>query len=1122
MLRHLRATTPGATTLVLVILSCLPCAWAQYTVGRIEGTVMDATGAVLAGATVRLVNLATNATSIFVTQRDGYFVFFALPPGIYTLTAEAPRLAKRTVELAVSSDQTVTRNLALPVGETHTTIEVTASEAAATNSSDAQRDITRTEAELANLPSIARNMISTVQLGPGVSPTNNPRGGSTFGGGGSFVIVLGVQSGLIAANGGRARATSVQLDYTDANDWEAGGFAPGMQAITPDMLQELKILTSNFSAEYGVKSNAQVIMVTKSGTNYLHGTAYDFVQNDWLNARDYFDQTGKPSPNKQNIYGITAGGPIIKNRTFVFAGYEGRKTRGGSFTTLAKVPSVDARKQATDPTIIDLMNRFLPVPTGATSNDTVAVQVPSPVDNYQFVVKADHQITSSHRISARYLQGTASFVARFPSQNTLRGFDVDNHFELRNVNLSDTYVFSPKTVNELRLAYGRAVAQGAPQNGLDTPRFLISGLVNFGALQSVPASRVFNVFQINEILSHLRGRHVVRVGVDLRKIQDNSVNATNSRGVFTFASLDLFLKGQPSTWTQLFGNTSRGFRTGLYGFFVQDDWKVRPTLTLNAGLRWEVQGALSDAGANTSILDPRSTGTIGVAGAGPLGSFRLGGDAIAANPLNIAPRVGFAWNPHAGKLVIRGGYGIYWDSFTFTPLAASRSVPPFNYTITLPGARINGGNSFANLVAGTADIQAQTLAQVGGFGTLTNFGTVTTVDPHLENPYVQQFSLGIERRMPANSVVTIAYVGTKGTQLTRLVAINPLVKNRPAPATSMADEVARLALFQAAAGSENGVLANGAPNWRLDPRFDQVNLHEAGGSSIYHALQMEWKKAMSHGLQFQASYTWSKSIDNASDFSPTIQANDNSFAQNAGNPQAERAVSNFDIAHRVLVTGLWRIPFFHNFRGVSKKLFDGWSFQSVNIWQTGIPATLLAGARTLPVLDAAGRPVIDPVTHKPQTVSFADVNLDGNFIPTGADNTRPDCNPAGAGFIFGDAATIPAPNQRGVNGAPNPSNFAYTQPLLGNDGTCGRNTIRMNHLPNFDWSLFKETTLTEGGWLGSAPLTLQLRAEAYNVFNTPFLTAQSDNWRTISSSSFGLYNAAGATRRLQLAARLSW
>ena len=194
-------------------------------------------------------------------------------------------------------------------------------------------------------------------------------------------------------------------------------------------------------------------------------------------------------------------------------------------------------------------------------------------------------------------------------------------------------------------------------------------------------------------------------------------------------------------------------------------------------------------------------------------------------------------------------------------------------------------------------------------------------------------------------------------------------------------------------------------------------------------------------------------------------------------------MSNFDIAHRVLVTGLWRVPFFHNFRGVSKKLLDGWSFQSVNLWQTGIPATLLAGAR----------------------LGIADLNLDGNLIPTGADNTRANCA-ANASFRFGDPSAT----------------HGFSQPLLGNDGTCGRNTIRMNHLPNFDWSLFKETTLTEGGWLGSAPLTLQLRAEAYNVFNVPFLTAQSDNWRTISSSSFGLYNAAGATRRLQLAARLSW
>ncbi len=1089
-------TIHAALALLFVCVSC--AAWGQYTVGRVDGTVMDPTGAVLVGATVRLISHATNASSSFATGRDGYFVFFALPPGRYTLAAEAPRFAKRTVEVVVSSDQTITQNLVLRVGDPSTTVQVSSDgEAATVTPSDAQRDITRTEAELANLPSLSRNMISTVQLGTGLAPTNNPRGGSTFGGGGSFVIVLGVQSGLIAANGGRARATSVQLDYTDANDWEAGGFAPGMQAITPDMLQELKILTSNFSAEYGVKSNAQVIMVTKSGSNYLHGSAYDFIQNDAFNARDYFDQTGSASPLKQNIYGFTLGGPIKKNRTFIFGGYEGRKTRGGSVTTLASVPSALARTPAPwkDPVALDLLNQYVPAPTGPGPTPdigTVAVQVPSPVDNYQFVVKLDHQLSQAHRISARYLQGTASFVARFPSVNTLRGFDVDNHFELRNVNLTETYVVSPKTVNELRLAYGRAVAQGKPQNGLDTPRFQINQLVNFGALNTVPTSRIFNVFQVNEVLSHLRGSHVLRVGADLRKIQDNSVNATNSRGLFTFNTLNDYLAGHPSAWTQLFGNTARAFRTGLYGFFLQDDWKAKPTLTLNAGVRWEVQGALSDAGDNTSVLDPNSAGAIGAAGTGPLGSFQVGGEAIHGNPFNLAPRVGFAWNPRGGKWVVRGGYGIYWDSFNFTPLAASRSVPPFNYSptltcisVALPSCQISGANSFQNLLAGTALVQTQTQAQVGGFGTLTNFKGVTTVDPNLPNPYVQQFSLGVERRMPANSVITLAYVGTKGTQLTRLVPINPLIPRTSSgapipPATSLADETARLGDFQYAASHENG-----PNNQRLDPRFDQVNLHEAGASSIYHALQVEWKKGFSHGVQFQASYTWSKSIDDASDFSPTIQANDNSFAQDADNPRGERAVSNFDITHRIVVTGMWRIPFFHNLRGASGKLLDGWSFESVNLWQSGIPATVLSGPRR----------------------GIADVNLDGNLIPTNADNTRANCA-ADAGFHFGDPAQT----------------HGFSQPLLGNDGTCGRNSIRMNHLTNFDWSLFKEVTLNEGGWgkMGSGPLVLQLRAEAYNVFNIPFLTAQTDSWRTVASPSFSKYNTAAATRRLQFAVRLSW
>jgi hypothetical protein len=1032
-------------TLVLVAWLASAGAHAQYTVGRVEGTIMDATGAVISGAKVTLRNTGTNATRSFLTGMDGYYVFVALPPGNYLVSAEAPKFNPRTIALKVRTSETTTQNIALAVGSPAAHVEVSAEPAADIDLADAQHATTRTELELSSLPAMARNMINVVTLAPGVQPTNNPRGASTFGGGGSYVIVLGVQSGLIAANGGRARASSVQLDHTDANDWEGGGFAPGMQAITPDMLQEFKLVTSNFSAEYGVKSNAQIMMVTRSGSNDWHGSAYEFLQNDMFNARDYFDKTGRATPLKQNIFGLTMGGPIRKDRTFFFGGYDGRKVRGGAFTTLANVPSDAARARATDPVILDLMNRFLPHATAATQDPnvgTVPVQIPSPIDSYQFALKADHRLSERHTVSARYLQSTASFVARFPSQNSLRGFDVDNHFELRNANLGDTFIFSPRTVNEIRVAYDRASALGQPQDGLNTPRFIISGLVNFGALQSVPAGRTFNVYQINELLSHVRGAHVFKIGADLRKVQDNSLNATNSRGVFTFATLDKFLAGQATSWTQLFGSTYRGFRTGIYGIFAQDDWKVSPTFTLNLGVRWEIQGALSEAHDLSSTLDPSLPGPIGAAGSGPLGSFRVGSEAVERNPFNLAPRAGFAWNPHNGNFGLRGGYGIYWDSFTFAPLNASRFAPPLNYspTLTCPSptaCQITGANSFHNLVAGIAPVQQQTQARIGSFGDLQNFGGVTTVDPQLSNPYVQQFSLGMEYRFTPGLTGSLGYVGTKGTRLTRFIPVNPVV-NGPAPAFSPADEVARIAQFSNALKLENG-----PNNSRLDPRFDQVNLQDARGSSIYHSLQAELRKSFSRGLQFQASYTWSKSIDDASDFVPTIQANDNSFAQNGSNLPAERAVSNYDLPHRVVVTGIWQIPFFHSVKGVPGAMLDGWSFESVNMWQSGLPATLLAGTRTVTAPDPA---------HPGQVIKVAvtDVNLDGNLIPTGTDNTRANCDPAGTRFVLGNPAAI-----RGLS-----------QPLLGNEGSCGRNSVRMSSLTNFDWSFFKNLTLRENGRYG--------------------------------------------------------
>ena len=1080
---------PVLAALLLGLLTPLPSA-AQYTFGRVEGIILDPTGATISGTAVRLQHLATETARSFSTGAEGVYVFFAVPPGNYRLSAEAPGFATKSAQFNVSSNQTVTVNLTLGVSAGTTRIEVRG-EPGALDVTDAQHSHTLSATELALLPNLPRNMITTVTLAPGVQPTNNPRGGSTFGGGTpGFAVTLGVQSGLISANGGRAYASSVQLDYTDANDWQFGGFGPAMQAISPDMLEEFKLLTSNFSAEYGVGSNAQVIMVTKSGTNRWHGTAYDYLQNDLFNARDYFDVSGQASKLKQNIYGFTMGGPAVKDRNFLFGGYERRQTRGASFTNLVGLPTLQARARASDPIIINLMSQFLPVPPTNTGDlGTVVTQIPSPVDNYQFIVKTDHRFSDAHVLSARYVQGTASFVARFPSSNLLPGFDGDDEFALRNVNLTDSYSLNPRAVNELRLAYGYDRGTVGTQNGLLTPRFQITGLVNFGALERLPTNRTFNVYQVNDVLNLMRGSHVLKMGVDARKIQDNSRSDTNSRGVFTFPSLNAFLNAQPSNWTELFGSTQRAFRTGLYGFFLQDDWKVRKDLTLNLGFRWDVQGALSEAHGLTSVLDPGTPGAIGAAGSGPLGSFRVGSPAVNSNPVLPAPRLGFAWNPHHGNFVLRGGYGIYWDSFTFGTLSLSRFAPPLNYNLTLTGSQISGANSFDNLYNGTAPVLAQGASQVGSFGNLLNFGFITTVDPNLRNAYIQDFTLGAEYQL-RSYVIALSYIGTKGTHLTKLVPINPvnpvkLAAMGAAPATSLADETARLAQFQQAFGLENGV-----GNIRLDPHFDQVNLQASTSGSIYHSLQAEVRKSFTHGLQFQAAYTWSRAIDDASDFDPSILANDSSFPQSATNPAGERAPSDFDIAHRLIVTSIWRVPFFRHLHGAAGKILDGWGFESSNLWQTGLPATLLAGPR----------------------LGISDVNLDGNTVRSGSgleDNTRANCAPAGVSFTLGNPAAV----------------TGVSQPLLGNNGTCGRNSTRMPGLTNFDWALSKDFRLAESGPMGSGPWELQFRTEALNVFNIPFLTATGNAWRTVSTPrgpNFAKINNAGSTRKLQFALKLIW
>jgi hypothetical protein len=732
---------------------------------------------------------------------------------------------------------------------------------------------------------------------------------------------------------------------------------------------------------------------------------------------------------------------------------------------VANLPTQAARERASSPIARELMQTYLPLPSTPASNGSVGTlssQLPSPASADMFLLRADHYFTQNHSIAARYFEHTGSSFLRL--SNTLPGFDATFDPKGRNAMLSDTWVINPQTTNELRAAYGRSSALFTPENNLLTPRFVVLGLVSFGMTNSWPQGRIFNVYQVNDVLNLVRGRHVIKAGFDFRRIQDNSINDSNRRGVLTFAGLEQFLAGQPSNYTQTFGNTYRGFRTSYHGTFVQDDFRATRTLTLNFGLRWEYQGGLREANELTAVLDPESREPVGVAGAGPLGNFRISNPIIGGNAVLLSPRFGFNWNPSAGNVVVRGGYGVFWDSFLFNGLQAGRTTPPSNYIGNLAGSQIAGGNGLEALLAGNAQIQQSLTAQLGTFGSLTNLGRVVTTDPQLRNPYVQHFHFGVQRRLTSTLVADAAYVGTKGTALSVYGPANSVLQ-RPAPAISLVDEQARLAEFQSAVARQNG-----PGNTRLDPRFNDVDRIQSSGKSTYHSLQLEMRKSYSRGLSFSASYTWAKSMDNSSDYSPGQAATDANFAQNQFDLRNERAVSSFDIPHRFIVTHVWRLPFFASQRGIGGRVLGGWTFSSINQVQSGIPATILSGPR----------------------LGITDVNMDGNLVQ-GGDNNRADCTADG-----------------------------YAQPLLGNFGTCGRNTFRMNSLLTFDWAVAKQLRLAESGPVGSGPYALELRADLFNVFNTPFLTATGNEWRTVSSPRFGVFNAAGAPRRIQMSLRLTW
>ena len=1044
--------------------------------GDVKGIVTDPSGGAIPQAKVTLANSETGETRTQASDSGGRFTFNQLRIGSYSLSVEAPGFRQARAGAQVRSGETADLSLRLEVGIVNEIVEVSDA-AAPLNTTNSQMHMSVAGALLAELP-VHRDPIQFVLIAPGITPVsaNNP-----FLGEGSY-----------NAHGGRGRANNITVDNITSTDISNTGVG-GQQTSTLsfEQIKEVKLITNNFSAEYGRNSSSQLLLVTRNGGNRLHAALFEFVQNNEFNARDWFDRSGGPSVSRFNDFGYGLGGPIWPNRTHFYTTYEGNQVRGLGGVRIAQVPTPAMMAAVKDPLSRQLLESYkIPVdPSGQ-----IPQAAPNQTRAFQFSFRVDHQLSRRDSLTARYAHYQyegASPGNTFLSSN-LAGFGATATNGPRNFNLGETHVFGTSVVNEARLGYGRSSPSFSPQAAVLGPRIVFSnGQVDqFGESNIMPQGRVQNTFQASDTLAWVKAAHNVKAGVDVYRYQLNSRADSSVRGTYTFNNWNDFAAGTPVSYTQNFGTSIRGYRVTNQAYFLQDDWRLSRRLTVNLGLRAEPSGSLNEVNHLLSNVDLSCREAVGAAGAGPLGCFTIGKPAYQPR-VNWAPRVGFAWSPWADhKTVLRGGFGIAYDFIYLNLITNLRFLPPFNSNAALSGTTaFTGGNTFDSLANGTAPLIQQTLASAGRINPVAlNFNALNPgpVDTGLHNPQVLQWNLGIERELRRDLIVKASYVGTKSNYLQRTRFMNPI--QGVVPATSLADESARLAGYNVLMAASNGSAVR--PSNRYDPRFNDFRYVDSSANSNYHAFELLAQKVFAHGYAVQAAYTRSKSIDDISD-ALGVLINDSSAQQDPGNNRNNRAVSQFDLPQRLAIAHVWELPFGRSLsHPAMRRLLAGWSFAGIASFRAGFPVTVTTGPRLgflAPTLSGQASDIIRPNITGP-------VRFDPK--PAGSPGTPSGLNNDPVQKISAYAAAL-----------------GLSQPLLGNFGALGRNALRLNSERQFDWNIFKKTRITE-------KTTLELRGEFYNIFNNH---AFQDVQRSISSAAFGQYTTTSQNARtLQLGARLEF
>jgi hypothetical protein len=878
---------------LLLLLFCSFAVHAQLTTGGLTGTVSDTSGAVIAGARIRIEDPSRGTLREALTGDTGSWRVSQLPAAVYRITVSKDRFETVTASaITVTVDSTRRLDFTLPVAGVPQQIEIAASPLqvqAADTGSLIDRD------RIERLPLNRRGFLQLALLTPGVNP---PVQDSELSSRGSFAAHV---------NGAREEFNNYLLDGVDNNDLYTNRY---VMEPPVDTIQEFKITAGSYSAEYARSGGAHINVITRSGSNQFHGLAYEYFRNRALDAPNAFD-SGTPNKYARNQFGGLLSGPLLTDRTFFFANIDALRERRG-LTRLATVPTEAQRAgllsaPAFDPftrqpfpnntiptaRIHPIASRVLdlfPLPNRPGVSGNFLAQPVFSENSTQGGARIDHRLSASGQLSLRYQRAGQSLIEPYAEDSTdIPGFGnlVDNGGH--NAMAHHQQAFGTAVLHSLRLGFNRATRSALPENHTQNvaqlwnapwlsalnprdygfPFFNIQGFSAVGDATPLPLIRTNTTYQLSEDISYTRNRHLIKTGFQVRNTRANGNVDLLARGSLSFSGAvsgsgisDLLL-GIPTFTLQSKLDNTQTLRTTSYNAYVQDEWRITPTFNVTLGVRWEYNTPPTDPFDRMAVFQPATGRVVRV---GTEGVSRSG---IQPDRNNFAPRAGFAWSV-TPKTVVRGGYGLYYDAGMLVLASSHYFNPPF-FTLRafFPTA-------------------TQLITLSDPFPTTGGISPVSpsTLSPDLTTAALQHWSLHVQRQIGSATTISAGYVGSAGAHLIRSRDLN---QARPGP----------------------GDVASRRP-W---PQYGGIVFVESSANSSYHSLQTNFDRRFSRRLSLLASYTWSKSIDDTSAFLSTRP--DKNFPQDSYNYRAERGLSSFDIPHRLSTSLVVTLPLALEFRSIA-------------------------------------------------------------------------------------------------------------------------------------------------------------------------------------------------------------